>query len=170
MSFFGKPTVAPQTDTPAFSDDADDTLDPLPKLPKPRSCALITKGVLVTGSIQGDGDIQVDGAIEGEINLHGAVIVTQTGRVKGPIEADVIRIAGRVEGNIIAHSHLRLEHTGRIDGDISTSSFVIDDGGLLNGRSTMVEEHRQEDIESVETPVQSSIPEELQFGAGYQVV
>ncbi len=169
MSIFGKQsTFIPQTDIPAFSDDPDDALDTLPKLPKARSGALVTKGMLITGSVQGEGDIQVDGTIEGEIKLQGTVIVTQTGCIKGPVEASVIRVAGHVEGNILAHSHLRLEHTGRIDGDISTSSFIIDDGGLLNGRSTMMEGRREESAESKSS--QSVVPEDLEFGEGYQVV
>ncbi len=174
MSIFGKQqsTVPPQTDTPAFTDDPDDAFDSLPKLPKPRGGALITKGMLITGSVQGEGDIQVDGAIEGEIKLQGTVIVTQTGRIKGPVEADVIRVAGRVEGNICARNHLRLEHTGRIDGDITTSSFIIDDGGLLNGRTMMVENKEKAAEDKAEEPAKAAtpIPEDLEFGSGYQVV
>jgi len=172
MSIFGKQsTFIPQTEAPAFSDDPDDAIDAIPKLPKARSGALVTKGMLITGSVQGEGDIQVEGAIEGEIKLQGTVIVTQTGRIKGPIDASVIRVAGHVEGNILAHSHLRLEHTGRIDGDITTSSFIIDDGGLLNGRSTMMEEQRKEDAQSgAGEAAQTAIPEDLEFGEGYQVV
>jgi len=66
------------------------------------------------------------------------LIVTPPGAIKGPVEADVIRIAGTVEGNIIAHDHLRLEKTGAVEGDVATVSFVIEDGGRLNGRTTMV--------------------------------
>ncbi len=169
MSIFGKQsTFVPQTEAPAFSDDPDDAFEAVPKLPKARGGALVTKGMLITGSVQGEGDIQVEGNIEGEIKLQGTVIVTQTGCIKGPVEASVIRVAGHVEGNILAHSHLRLEHTGRIDGDISTSSFIIDDGGLLNGRSTMMEGHREESVESKSS--QAVVPEDLEFGEGYQVV
>ncbi len=170
MSIFGKqqPTFTPQTDAPAVPDAPDDAFDSFPKLPKPRGGALITKGMMIVGNVQGEGDIQVDGAIEGEIKLQGNVIVAQTGCIKGPIEADVIRVAGRVVGNIFARSHLRLEQTGRIDGDVTTSSFIIDDGGLLNGR-TVMEASKEKDTEDLPQTT-APIPEDLEFGSGYQVV
>ena len=76
--------------------------------------------------------------MEGEVSLQGYVIVAATGVVKGPIQGDVIRVAGNVEGNIVAQDHLRLEKTGTIEGDVKTVSFVVEDGGHLNGRTTMV--------------------------------
>ena len=63
-----------------------------------------------------------------------------TGMVKGPVEADVIRIAGQVEGNLVSHDHVQLERTGTINGDVTTVSFVIENGGRLNGRTTMLPE------------------------------
>lgn len=84
--------------------------------------------------------VQIEGTVEGEVNLKGYVIVTATGKVKGPVEADVIRVAGQVEGNLVSHDHIQLERTGTINGDVTTVSFVIENGGRLNGRTTMVSE------------------------------
>lgn len=107
-------------------------------LPEPRNVTVIASGVTVTGNLQGNGTVQVEGVLEGEIRLEGAVTVTSTGLVKGPVEADVVHIAGRAEGNIQARDHLRLESSGTIEGDVTSVSFVIEDGGCLNGRSTMI--------------------------------
>lgn len=105
--------------------------------PAARSDTLIAEGTVVSGSISGEGAIHVEGTVDGKIDMTGSVLITATGKVKGPIEASVIQVAGRVEGSIKAHSHLCLKNTGRIDGDVNTTSFVIDDGGILNGRATM---------------------------------
>lgn len=112
------------------------------QLPEPHTNTVIAKDLTVTGTLRGDGVVQIEGRVEGEVSLKGYVIVSATGAIKGPVEADVIRIAGSVEGNIIAHDHLRLEKTGSVVGDVSTVSFVIEDGGRLNGRTTMVREER----------------------------
>lgn len=112
----------------------------IPELPEPRSNTVIAKDLLVTGKLSGEGVVQIEGTVEGEVNLKGYVIVTATGRVKGPVEADVIRIAGQVEGNLTSHDHVQLERTGTINGDVTTVSFVIENGGRLNGRTTMVPE------------------------------
>lgn len=137
MAFFGgqqkTPAAAePQTDNRETND--------IPELPEPRSNTVIAKDLLVTGTISGEGVVQIEGAVEGEIHLKGYVIVTSTGKVKGPVEADVIRVAGQVEGNVNSHDHVQLERTGTISGDVTTVSFVIENGGRLNGRTTMVPE------------------------------
>jgi cytoskeletal protein CcmA (bactofilin family) len=112
----------------------------IPELPEPRSNTVIAKDLVVTGKLSGEGVVQIEGTVEGEVNLKGYVIVTATGKVKGPVEADVIRIAGHVEGNLTSHDHVQLERTGTINGDVTTVSFVIENGGRLNGRTTMVPE------------------------------
>jgi cytoskeletal protein CcmA (bactofilin family) len=112
----------------------------IPELPEPRSNTVVAKDILLTGKLSGEGVVQIEGTVEGEVNLKGYVIVTPTGKVKGPVEADVIRVAGQVEGNLISHDHVQLERTGTINGDVTTVSFVIENGGRLNGRTTMVPE------------------------------
>ncbi len=144
MAFFGgqaktSPAVEPQIDS-----DRRQGSD-IPDLPEPRGNTVIAKDLLVTGKLSGEGVVQIEGTVEGEIVLKGYVIVASTGRVKGPVEADVIRVAGEVEGNLISHDHVQLERTGTITGDVTTVSFVIENGGRLNGRTTMV-------------PEQSSVP------------
>ena len=109
----------------------------LPTLPEPPSSTVIAAGAAVSGTLRGDGIIQVEGTVEGEIELKGAVIVTPTGLVKGPVTAEVVRVAGRIEGNISAKERLLLQKTGTIEGDISTPALEVEDGGTFNGRSTM---------------------------------
>ena len=107
MAFFGgqpktTPVMESQTDNER-KESAD-----IPELPEPRSSTVIAKDLIVTGKLSGEGVVQIEGVVEGEVNLKGYVIVTPTGRVKGPVEADVIRIAGQVEGNLVSHDHVQL--------------------------------------------------------------
>lgn len=132
-------------------------------LPKPRASTVITEGVMLIGRLYGEGSLQVEGTVEGEIELEGSVSVSASGLVKGPVTADIVRVAGRVEGDISARDHLRLEKTGQVQGDVSTASLVVEDGGRLNGRSTMLEAAQQE-------PIASGTPgDELKFGPGYSL-
>ena len=139
MAFFGgQPKASPVTESQTDREQHEGT--DIPELPEPRSSTVIAKELIVTGKLSGEGVVQIEGTVEGEINLKGYVIVTATGRVKGPVEADVIRIAGQVEGDLISHDHVQLERTGTINGDVTTVSFVIENGGRLNGRTTMLPE------------------------------
>lgn len=139
MAFFGGSSKSVPVEEPQTGNDRRESAD-IPDLPEPRSSTVIAKDLLVTGKLSGEGVVQIEGTVEGEVSLKGYVIVTPTGKVKGPIEADVIRVAGQVEGNLISHDHIQLERTGTINGDVTTVSFVIENGGRLNGRTTMVPE------------------------------
>ena len=139
MAFFGGQPKAQSAPEVQNDNDRRETTD-IPELPEPRSNTVIAKDLIVTGRLSGEGVVQIEGTVEGEVNLKGYVIVTPTGKVKGPVEADVIRVAGQVEGNLISHDHVQLERTGTINGDVTTVSFVIENGGRLNGRTTMVPE------------------------------
>ena len=132
MGLFGKPARMDEEEA-VLQDQYED----LPTLPEPPSSTVISAGATVTGALRGEGIIQVEGTVEGEIELNGAVIVTPTGLVKGPVTADVIRLAGRIEGVVTARERLLLQKTGRLEGDMSTPSLEVEDGGRLNGRSTM---------------------------------
>lgn len=139
MAFFGgQPKATPAAES-QIDGDRRESAD-IPDLPEPRSNTVIAKDVLFSGKLSGEGVVQIEGTVEGEVNLKGYVIVTPTGTVKGPVEADVIRVAGQVEGNLTSHDHVQLERTGTIHGDVTTVSFVIENGGRLNGRTTMVPE------------------------------
>lgn len=109
----------------------------LPELPAPRSSTVIAPGITISGDVCGSGVVEIEGTVEGQIQLDGAVTVALTGVIKGPVQASVVNIAGRVEGSAEAREHLRLEKTGIIEGDVTSRSFVIEDGGRLNGRCTM---------------------------------
>ena len=138
----------------------------IPSLPTPLTSTVIATGLTVSGTLEGKGVIQVEGAVKGKINLDGAVIVTTTGSIEGPVTANVIQIAGSVRGNCVAREHMCLEKTGSLEGDVTTTSLIVHDGGRLNGRSNMVAE-----IAATVAAVPSALPEdgeELQFGANYQ--
>lgn len=135
--FGGQVKTTAQADYQGAAEEREE-FEEMPQLPEPHTNTVIAKDLTVSGTLQGEGVVQIEGVVEGEVSLKGYVIVTSTGVIKGPIEADVIRIAGNVVGNVVAHDHLRLEKTGAVEGDVSTVSFVIEDGGRLNGRTTMV--------------------------------
>jgi cytoskeletal protein CcmA (bactofilin family) len=73
-----------------------------------------------------------------------------------------------VVGNIAAQEHLFLESTGSIDGDVSTNALVVENGGSLNGRTTML--HSAEESVIQPNDMTSSNLDELQFGPDFKIV
>ena len=157
MGFFS--TQRTETQTP-IALEGERQQESLP--PAKVASTLITQGVTINGTIKGEGVVQVEGVVEGEFNMVGAVIVAESGLVRGPITADVVRVAGQVEGNVTAREHMRLEPSGSIVGDVATASLVVEDGGILNGRSTMT----RPPVRDPELPEVSPVGG-LQFGPDY---
>lgn len=160
MGFFNSPKVDQQLPIALEGEKPQESLPP----PQKVSSTLITQGITVKGTIEGEGVVQVEGVVEGEFRMTGAVIVSETGLVRGPITADVVRVAGKVEGDVTAREHMRLEQTGALIGDVATASLVVEDGGCLNGRSTMTKapdpEPELQDVHPVD---------DLQFGPDYSM-
>lgn len=132
-----------------------------PALPRPQVHTVIAQDMTLQGTICGEGAVQIEGTVEGEITLKGTLTVTPTGKIKGPVKAETIRVAGTVLGDIEAGDHLRLSSTGNIEGNIKTPSLVVEDGGCLNGRTTMVKRKQEGSVS--EGPQLS----DLQFGSNY---
>lgn len=163
MGLFGGQTkMDVRTDSPVVVHD-EEQFDNMPGLPKPSS-TVVAGGVTITGTIKGEGVVQVEGVVEGEIVLTGAVVVAASGLVRGPVSADVVRVAGRIEGSVTARDHLRLEHTGQMEGDVATASLVVEDGGSLNGRCTMLKPPTPEpELEGFKGPAA------LEFGPEFEL-
>ena len=110
MGFFGMQKAEQMIEPPA----AEERFEEKPALPRANS-TVIAQGVTIKGTLRGEGVVQVEGVVEGEFDLTGAVIVAESGLIRGPIKADVVRVAGRVEGSVYAREHMRLEPTGSLD-------------------------------------------------------
>jgi len=159
MGFFGMQKVEPQADAPALPEEAPVSAP----VPSRAGSTVIAQGITFAGTLTGEGVVQVEGSVEGEFSMTGAVIVAESGLVRGPITADVVRVAGRVEGNVHAREHMRLESSGSVEGDVKTASLVVEDGGILNGRCATVK------APPAPEPELAGIrgPRELEFGPGF---
>ena len=159
MGFFSSSKSEQQT---ALALEAERPQESLPS-PQKVSSTLITQGITLKGTVEGEGVVQVEGTVIGEFKMTGAIIVADSGLIRGPITADVVRVAGKVEGNVTAREHLRLESSGTLFGDVTTASLVVEDGGRLNGRSTMMQDPEPEEELRDVRPADK----DLQFGPDY---
>ena len=160
MGFFNSSKAEQQTSLALEAERPQESLPPPQKL----SSTLITQGITLKGTVEGEGVVQVEGTVIGEFNMVGAIIVAESGIIKGPITADVVRVAGKVEGTVTAREHLRLESSGVLTGDVATASLVVEDGGCLNGRSTMMRAPDPDEELKEASPVG-----DLRFGPDYPV-
>jgi cytoskeletal protein CcmA (bactofilin family) len=119
--------------------------------------SVLGPGITWKGSLIGSGGIRIEGAFEGDISIHGMVVVGETGRVTCEhIYAKVIIIAGAVKGDITAEK-VEIRSTGRVWGDVVVAAFATEEGAFLRGQIRMEE---KVDIESSQTQVQDNLLEQ----------
>jgi cytoskeletal protein CcmA (bactofilin family) len=96
-------------------------------------------GLTWKGEIGGRGGIRIEGAFEGDIALHGLVVVGEQGRlVCRTLKATTVVVAGSVRGDITAQ-RVEITRTGRVWGDVVAESFSTEEGAFLRGQITMEE-------------------------------
>jgi cytoskeletal protein CcmA (bactofilin family) len=105
---------------------------------------VLGRSCTVRGDMTAEGAFRIDGTIEGSVESQAAVVVGETGTVRGGVRGTNIVVAGTVIGDIVCSGHLEILAKGRIEGDISARSVRIEKGGVFRGTSSMGEPEASE--------------------------
>lgn len=130
-----------------------------PTVPTERVTSVLSAGINWKGQISGSGGVRIEGSFEGDIALHGLLVVGETGRVTcQQLRANVVVVAGAVKGDITAEK-VDIRSTGRVWGNVVTAAFATEEGAFLRGQIRMEEQ--------VDIGVRGSLeaPEAAQEGA-----
>ncbi|MCW5654712.1 polymer-forming cytoskeletal protein [Hydrogenophaga sp.] len=101
----------------------------------PPTRSLIAEGMLFTGNAQLRGPCSIAGVVEGNLSQapgsEAAVVVTETGRVKGDISAVKISVMGQTEGILDAgQGEVSLHDTARVQGTIRYGRIQVNGADL----------------------------------------
>ena len=99
---------------------------------------LIGEQCYIIGSLNGNGLIKIDGSIDGDLFCEDDVILGEPGHIKGNIVCNNAYIHGIIHGNISCKSTLTIENCGKVNGDILVKKLMISEGGILDGKCTMM--------------------------------
>jgi cytoskeletal protein CcmA (bactofilin family) len=98
-------------------------------------------GTSVTGEASFKAMLRIDGHFSGRItSSSGSLLVGAGGQVDANIEVAVATIHGVVNGDIIAGQRIELGRAGKLNGNIQTPSLVIEQGGVFEGSSKMIQQ------------------------------
>jgi cytoskeletal protein CcmA (bactofilin family) len=98
---------------------------------------LVGEGTQFDGKMISEASLRIEGQINGDIECAGDITIGQNAVVHSNMSARDIIIAGRVKGDIHTHGKLIVTHTGILIGNIDVKSFVIHEGGVFQGNSSM---------------------------------
>jgi cytoskeletal protein CcmA (bactofilin family) len=94
---------------------------------------LIGQGSFVSGNLKINGFIRIDGDVNGHIETQINVIIGDSARIKGNINAKSIVIGGIVLGDITAPKGIKLLSNSVVIGDLITQNLQIEDNVIFNG-------------------------------------
>ncbi|UCD46583.1 MAG: polymer-forming cytoskeletal protein [Deltaproteobacteria bacterium] len=90
----------------------------------------------IRGELTIQGTVRVDGNVEGDIRADW-VIVGETGKVRGNVQARAMVVGGKVEGNIDASEIVELKDKAQVFGEICAAKLAMSEGALFDGQSSM---------------------------------
>ena len=93
----------------------------------------ISMETTITGTIESNSVFKMEGVLNGDIKGNKLVHVGKTGMVKGNITAETVVVDGEVSGEIAADK-VEIGSTGKAYATITSAVFVIQEGGLFEGR------------------------------------
>ncbi|MBA1335054.1 MAG: hypothetical protein HPY66_0676 [Firmicutes bacterium] len=98
---------------------------------------LIGKSSNFKGNMNASGTVRIEGVFEGELNIEGDIVVGETGKIIGNVNATNAHVSGKVEGNLKVKGQVHLTSSSSVDGDVEVGNFVVDEGAVFTGRCIM---------------------------------
>ena len=99
---------------------------------------IIGPGAVIDGPLTTKDSTRIDGTIKGNVNISGALIVGQEGKILGTASGVNIYVAGEVNGNLSApQGKVEISDTGKVVGDVICKGIIIDENAIFQGRCEM---------------------------------
>jgi len=89
------------------------------------------------GELKFEQSFRVDGKVVGKVVSDGDLVVGEKGEIEGEIHVGRLFVSGLVKGEIHAARRLSIHPRGRVEGAVYARALIIEEGGILEGRSSM---------------------------------
>ena len=110
---------------------------------------VLSNQIKLEGRLQSTSNIRFDGEMLGDVSTDGDLSVGEHGRVRGNVTGRNVVVGGSIQGNVSTTGRLEILATGKVFGDIMVGSLIIDEGGILRGKSAVHGEEANASVVSV---------------------
>lgn len=126
---------------------------------KSEGATFINSDTIIEGKILAKNEVCIEGGFKGDIISKHHVVVGQSGKVEGTVEAKTMVLCGQVVGNLRILERLEMQATGQLLGDLETQpgALIIEKGARLHGHCSMGMTDKQQ-------PLQPAQPQQAQNG------
>jgi len=101
--------------------------------------SFIGKNSEFTGDVNTKGTIRIDGKLKGSV-VADWVLVGEKAQITGNVNVGGLVVGGTVEGNVTAKEVVEIKQKGLVKGDIVTSKLLVIEGGVIDGRVSMLKD------------------------------
>ena len=101
----------------------------------------VGEGTTIMGNFGGNGHSIILGTVEGDCRMEGTLVIGETGKWLGNIQATTVVVAGTVDGQVVATEKLEILSTAKIKGQIKAKLLAIAEGAVHQGEVTMASDN-----------------------------
>lgn len=94
---------------------------------------VVSKDTAIEGSFQADQDVRLDGSVKGDVKCSKRLVLGESGKIEGTVDAQNAVIMGTIEGEIHVKETLTLKATAFINGNLSAKGIQVEEGARYNG-------------------------------------
>lgn len=98
---------------------------------KPGGNIVIQDHTSISGKINNCGVLEIHGHIDGEVNAE-RVVVHETGRLYGTINAGDAEINGELQGDVRVERLIKIGRVGSVSGNVQYGQMAVEPGGNLS--------------------------------------
>jgi len=95
--------------------------------------SVIGRTSVVRGNVRGNGNLEVQGRVEGEIDVTGDLVLSESAGVRGNLSGASITIAGQVQGDVRGTESVIIEAGAKVIGDLFAPRIGVAAGALVKG-------------------------------------
>ncbi len=96
--------------------------------------SMLPEGVRFVGEVDGEGDFVVFGTIEGPVNIDGAVVIEESGMVKGHVRGRSVTVRGALKGHAFGEDAVVVDASARVVGDLTAPRVRVVPGARFRGK------------------------------------
>jgi cytoskeletal protein CcmA (bactofilin family) len=100
---------------------------------KDKMIAFLGKDTVFEGKLAFCGMVRIDGVYKGTVAAVGTLIIGESGRVEGDVQATYAVVNGEIHGNILATESIEIRAPGKVYGDICSPTVIIHNGVVFEG-------------------------------------
>jgi len=109
---------------------------------------IIGPSVKVEGNFKSGGNITVNGAVQGSIKTSRDLKVGKSAKIKAEVAANNLFLNGEIRGNVSIKEKAQLSSSSKILGNIETKTLSVEEGAVINGKCTMLQEQIVDEVKS----------------------